>query len=102
VLDGGGGTHSVFAKAFLDVLESNNEILSAPRMHEQVAPVVMNMAAKLDHKQTPLFGYLTSAGHEFGNFYLPAPHTMPAEAVAGNTQFMEIKRLVAQVAPPSQ
>jgi len=102
VLDGGGGTHSVFAKAFLDVLESNNEILSAPRMHEQVAPVVMNMAAKLDHKQTPLFGYLTSAGHEFGNFYLPAPHAMPAEAVAGNTQSMDMKRLFALVAPPSQ
>jgi predicted nucleic acid-binding Zn-ribbon protein len=74
VLDGGGGNHSVFARAFLDVLESNTEILSAPRMHEQVAPEVMKLAEQLDFKQTPLFGYLTSAGHEFGNFYLPAPH----------------------------
>ena len=46
--------------------------------------MVMDLAARFDHKQTPLFGYLTSAGHEFGNFYLPAPYTAPIEAVAAS------------------
>ncbi len=76
VLDGGGGNHSVFARAFLDVLLANNEIISAPKIYEQVAPRVMALAERQDHNQTPLFGYLASAGHEFGNFYLPAPLSM--------------------------
>jgi len=77
VLDGGGGgNHSVFARAFLDVLLANNEIISATKIYEQVAPIVMALAERQDHSQTPLFGYLASAGHEFGNFYLPAPLQM--------------------------
>ena len=80
VLDGGGGNHSVFARAFLDVLLANNEIISAPKIYEQVAPIVMNLAERQDHNQTPLFGYLASAGHEFGNFYLPAPLEMAQTA----------------------
>lgn len=73
VLDGGGGDHSVFARAFIDVLLANNEIISASNLHERIAPIVLSLAESQDFKQTPLFGYLRSAGHEFGNFYLPAP-----------------------------
>ena len=60
----------------LDVLLANNEIISATKIYEQVAPIVMALAERQDHSQTPLFGYLASAGHEFGNFYLPAPLQM--------------------------
>ncbi len=102
VLDGGGGEHSVFARAFLDVLETNNEILSAPKMHEQVAPVVMKLAARLDHMQTPLFGYLTSAGHEFGNFYLPAPHAAAETTLAEEAHSIDPKHVFAQVTPRVQ
>ncbi len=70
----------MFARAFLDVLLANNEIISAPKIYEQVAPIVMNLAERQDHNQTPLFGYLASAGHEFGNFYLPAPLEMAQTA----------------------
>ncbi|MBT8080077.1 MAG: caspase family protein [Gammaproteobacteria bacterium] len=73
VLDGGGGNHSVFARAFLNVLMGNNEIISASGVHEQVAPVVMDLAERQNFEQTPFFGYLRSAGHGFGNFYFPAP-----------------------------
>ena len=97
VLDGGGDGHSVFARAFIDVLDANTDILSAPRMHEQVAPVVMDLAARLDHKQTPLFGYLTSAGHEFGNFYLPAPHETPATVADGEPIRIDASGAFAQV-----
>ena len=73
VLDGGGDGHSVFARAILDVLLENNEILSAGNVHERVAPIVLDLAERQNFEQTPLFGYLRSAGHAFGNFYLPAP-----------------------------
>ena len=72
VLDGGGGGHSVFARAFIDVLRANNDIISASNVHEAVAPIVLDLAAKQNFDQTPLFGYLRSAKHEFGNFYIPA------------------------------
>jgi len=98
VLDGGGGKHSVFARAFLDVLLANNEIISAARIHEQVAPIVLNLAERQDFKQTPFFGYLRSAGHAFGNFYLPAPRYAAQPAAAKSDQItIPIASIVAQV-----
>jgi predicted nucleic acid-binding Zn-ribbon protein len=81
VLDGGGGGHSVFARAFLDVLEENNNVLSANRFQERVTPLVLRRAEELDYEQTPYFGYLASAGHEFGYFFLPAPR-YPSDQLA--------------------
>ena len=62
----------------------------------------VNLAARLDHKQTPLFGYLTSAGHEFGNFYLPAPHSMPPGAKADAQSAHDIGSLLARLVTPSK
>lgn len=73
VLDGGGGDHSVFARAFLDVLEDNENIISAHTMFERLAGKVMFLAEKQNFEQAPEFGHLRSAGHESGVFYLPAP-----------------------------
>jgi predicted nucleic acid-binding Zn-ribbon protein len=96
VLDGGGGDHSVFARAFLDVLTANNEIMSASRMHEQVAPIVLDLAERQDFNQTPLFGYLRSAGHGFGNFYLPAPYyEAQTVSVIGNDRMSNQKPVAA-------
>jgi hypothetical protein len=96
VLDGGGGDHSVFARAFLDVLTANNEIMSASRMHEQVAPIVLDLAERRDFNQTPLFGYLRSAGHGFGNFYLPAPYyEAQTVSVIGNDRMSNQKPVAA-------
>ena len=100
VLDGGGGNHSVFASAFLNVLNENNEILSAAGMHEQVAPIVLDLAEKQDFKQTPFFGYLRSAGHGFGNFYLPAPlFAKPSLATSKQGLATATAPIVAQVDP---
>ena len=102
VLDGGGGDHSVFARAFLDVLMGNNEIMSATRIHEQVAPRVMSLAERQNFDQTPLFGYLRSGGHAFGNFYLPAPlYEGQVAKVIGNRP-SSTGAVVAQVPPQSR
>lgn len=73
VLDGGGGDHSVFARAFLDVLTANEGIISAHTIFERLAGKVMFLAEKQNFEQAPEFGHLRSAGHESGVFYLPAP-----------------------------
>src|SRR5215471_13600743 len=45
VLDSGGGNHSVFAKAFLDVLAGNTEILDGQRLGLEVAARVSYAAS---------------------------------------------------------
>jgi len=102
VLDGGGGDHSVFARAFLDVLTGNNEIMSASRIHELVGPIVMNLAERQDFKQTPLFGYLRSGGHGFGNFYLPAPLYEGQVAKVIGSSLSNAAAVTAQASPQSQ
>jgi len=84
VLDGGGGDHSVFARAFLDVLQNNENIISAHTIFERLAGQVMFLAEKQNFEQAPEFGHLRSAGHESGVFYLPAP-LFPGNMAATNT-----------------
>jgi hypothetical protein len=68
VLDNGGGQHSVFAKAVLDALESNREVLDGRRLHQQVAVKVATAASKLNVEQIPEYSALRFAGHEAGDF----------------------------------
>ena len=81
VLDGGGGDHSVFALAFLNVLRSNEDIISGSTLFERLSGEVMFLAEKQNFFQAPEFGYLRSAGHESGVFFLPAPQ-FPANITA--------------------
>jgi len=73
VLDDGGDGHSVFAREFLNVLQENTGLLRAYELQGQVAPRVERASAMVGKEQTPYFGYLGTAGHEFGEFFLPAP-----------------------------
>ena len=73
VLDEGGDGHSVFAREFLNVLLENEGLLAAPELLGRIAPRVERISATLGKEQTPYFGYLASAGHNFGEFFLPAP-----------------------------
>lgn len=43
VLDSGGGGHSVFAKAFLDVLRGNSEILDGDRLFDRIKNLLLPM-----------------------------------------------------------
>jgi hypothetical protein len=63
VLDSGGGRHSVFAKAFLTVLQENADILEGQQLFSALRrPVVVNSA------QTPEYSDIRYAGHEGGDF----------------------------------
>jgi uncharacterized protein len=69
VLDEGGDNNSVFARAFLDELEGNQGILSAPELFSRVRKRVEVAAAKNKFVQTPEFKSIKGAGHEVGDFF---------------------------------
>lgn len=68
VLDGGGGKHSIFAKAFLDTLRENNRILEGYSLYYEVLTKVMKKASQLDREQVPQYAPIHLAGHESGEF----------------------------------
>ena len=69
VLDTGGGVHSVFARAFLDELESNQKVLSTPELFNRLQKRVQASAAQNKFVQTPEFKSIKGAGHELGDFF---------------------------------
>ncbi len=69
VLDSGGGDHSIFAKAFLDVLRENNGILEGFRLYREVQKRVKLMSATLRIEQDPQYAPIKYAGHEAGEFF---------------------------------
>ena len=75
VLDGGGGDHSVFAKALLDTLRDNNKILLGIDLHRAIAAKVVDASGRMGHDQVPQYAGLNRAGHELGDFlFVPAQH----------------------------
>lgn len=69
VLDEGSGGNSVFARAFLDELETNEGILSTPELFSRIRKRVEIAAAKNKFVQTPEFKSIKGAGHEVGDFF---------------------------------
>jgi uncharacterized caspase-like protein len=76
VLDSGGGNHSVFAKAFLDALNENDEILTGQRLYDRVSARVAFAAAAELLEQNPQYAPIRFAGHESGDFIF-VPRTVP-------------------------
>ena len=68
VLDSGGGDHSVFAKAFLEVLASNTEVLEGQRVGLEIAARVSYAASNVLVEQDPQYAPIRYAGHEAGDF----------------------------------
>ena len=68
VMDSGGGNHSVFAKAFLDVLATNTDILDGQRLGLEVAARVSYAASNAQMEQDPQYAPIRYAGHEAGDF----------------------------------
>jgi uncharacterized protein len=69
VLDSGGSGDSVFARAFLDVLESNHDILASPELFARIRKEIDAEAAKDRITQQPQFKSIKGAGHEVGDFF---------------------------------
>ena len=63
VVDGGGGRHSVFAKALLDALRDNDRIIDAQSLF---IPLRQRVVVNAD--QTPQYADIRLAGHEGGDF----------------------------------
>ncbi len=74
VLDGGGGEHSVFAKAFLGVLRDLNDITEGQRVYREVSARVAFEATRYQVEQVPEYAPIKYAGHEAGD-YLFIPRT---------------------------
>jgi hypothetical protein len=73
VLDSGSGDHSVFARAFVDTLQNNDNILEAFSIFRHVSNKVVSDAAKLNIEQTPQYAPIRHSGHEAGEFlFVPA------------------------------
>lgn len=69
VLDEGGEGDSVFGKAFLDVLESNSGIMTAPALFSKVQSRVKDGALRNHFDEKPEFKSIKGAGHEVGDFF---------------------------------
>jgi len=62
---GGGGEHSVFAKAFLTALQENRDVLDGQQLFHLIRrPVILNAPTE----QTPEYTDMRYAGHEGGDF----------------------------------
>ena len=68
VLDSGGGRHSVFAKAFIDALDQNGDVLEGQLLHKEVDARVTYAAASQMTEQVPEYAPIKHAGHEAGDF----------------------------------
>jgi len=66
VLDEGGGGHSIFANAFLNALNNNDDILQGYALYRQVSSKVSNNSF---NTQTPEYAPIKHAGHETGQFF---------------------------------
>ena len=63
VLDTGGGANSVFAKAFLSVLGTNQSVLDGHELFSRLRAMVVSAS-----DQTPEYGEMLKAGHDGGDF----------------------------------
>lgn len=69
VMDGGGGDHSVFAKAFIQTLQNNNDLLEGQAMYQNVSAGIVSIASRFGIEQVPEYAPIRHAGHESGEFF---------------------------------
>lgn len=69
VLDNADSGNSIFAKAFLDVLENSEGVLTGPELYLKIRDEVSAKAQGLNFKQEPELKVIKGAGHEVGDFF---------------------------------
>ena len=69
VLDAGGGNHSIFARALIDVLRANNDVLEGQRLFQELSAQVTWAAEAKNFEQVPQYAPIKFAGHESGDFF---------------------------------
>ncbi len=68
VLDGGGGTHSLFARTFLELLRANQGVLPGQDLFRHLRLRVASQAERAQVSQVPEYAPIKYAGHEAGDF----------------------------------
>jgi hypothetical protein len=68
VLDTGADGHSIFARAFIETLADNDDLIYGEAIYARLASAVRTQSARLDVPQTPRFAGLADAGHGNGQF----------------------------------
>ena len=77
VLDGTAQHNSIFTKALVEALESNDTLLKDSDLFSHLAINIGDVSAKLKMPQTPEMRPIREAGHEGGTFYfLPQQSTL--------------------------
>jgi hypothetical protein len=69
VLDGRGGGHSIFAKAFLETLRANDGIPEGYALHYQILGRLTAGSMPSGHTPVPRYAPIHLAGHEPGEFF---------------------------------
>ncbi len=69
VLDNYGRGHSVFARAFIDVLEKSKGVLTGPELFLKIRKIVTERTKDSGLPQTPELKAIKGAGHEVGDFF---------------------------------
>lgn len=68
VLDGGAGKHSIFADAFIKILENNNSTLLGTELYTEISEhLTFNI------EQTPTYGVIDKTGHVMGGDFVFVP-----------------------------
>jgi uncharacterized caspase-like protein len=72
VEDGGGGVHSIFAKALIDGLATmpGSAFTASELLEQKVKPAVVNMPTALSERQIPGFHRIAKAGDEIGSEFI--------------------------------
>jgi hypothetical protein len=68
VLDGT-GANSVFARPFIELLQTNTGILPGQEMFRMLQLRVAAIAQRVDIRQVPEYAPIKFAGHESGDFF---------------------------------
>jgi uncharacterized caspase-like protein len=85
VLDSGGGGHSVFARAFIDVLQESNEIFDGSRLFDELKGKVVLKAS-----QTPRYANIRTLKSDNGDFiFVPNNYVETAEK---NVSYKKIRQ----------
>jgi hypothetical protein len=76
VMDGGSkGQYSIFANAFLKVLNKNNTLLEGHSLYRSISSGIVAIASEYGMEQVPEYAPIRHAGHESGEFFF-VPHKL--------------------------
>ena len=68
VLDTGGGANSIFARAFIDALDKNQDVLEGTVLYGAIFDPVKKAAARFKVDQSPRYAVLADTRHRNGEF----------------------------------